>query len=1221
MPARAPIGLQTDQERLKQLNTSINTPNIDMEIPEWAAPAQVEPEVAPEVVSEPQQAPVEEPELPSWFIVKEEPTEAVQELPSWFKVKDEPTGTSEFTSTEDGLIGLPQGIESYTYSENDMSENEALFNPIKDYVADRFGVQAVKDKSNEEVVNKFLNSRRGMASGNSVRVVSEIDYLMNVKDDPERLLKAGKAYSIFEKMENLTGEGVTWGEFGEGVKDYAGNVLLDPINFVTFGIGKLFGGTALKTAGKTAEKIAMSEITKQLMKGASQEAAKKAGTAVLRKASVNLAKEGTKEIAEFSTKMLANKGVKKVFTKAGLKEVGAATIVDAAINSGTEFLYQRSLVDTNVQEEVNKHAVGLAAISSMAMGGVQGLLVAKRGMSDTALVSETVKQADPKAMMKELKKSLEAYITSAPDEAGSWMAKVKKGDDITKGDTDFFIDLLLGVSDAEGNTKLKGLAEIMQEGGYYYTKRTEDDKMSNWIADFMKEELDQDDISSLMSTFGGKAKRANTKITPETFGDSFANKMNASARSMNSVMQVAKRLDVDIKDIDTSDFLDEALGLTLGKDIVLQADRYKGKGVIGANISETQNKFIRTLVSHPSTSALNVLGYGSAASLDIATDLTMSMYHMTRGSFQKLTNAADSGVKDLNMAKNLALASKDRVKFLLDPDMTHAAYKSALLKNTGALDKLNRVLAGGVDVANTAEQMAKLGKGAGFQNKFDTLVTHAQTATFVHAQDAFTKSQEYVGQMNKQLRTTFGKSWNEFYTHKDASKIMATKQYKQLEMDAVAATMANTFSKSYKDNSKLGTVAGMIEDARNIPGLGFMVPFGRFFNNTIDFGIKNTPGLNWAVKKTTGKYRDVSVAELNSRAAVVTGLVVSMAQDEQENLRDGMGLYDEVINGEIVSQQYDYPISLFKAASRVISYKMAGKEVPKEIIIQIGKDFGGGGLTRNLDKTTAEFADFGAAILAAEVNEALREGEGIVTDLTTQALSGFLRPLEPVDTAIGLLLNQDQTPKDNAQGNRLVGDSLKYLDTTANWLLGEGDAPVKYSGAGGELNQQSAKNLGVRNPVYTKTQNLMNVLGVDQWSVNPALSKEKKRVIPEAVNEYQRQFFNAIEDWSAGMMDNEDFLNAPQDVQRTIWSDKVKEIKDIVKHKLITQYDGPQSTLRDQFDIMSTSSVSEVEQAIEDLELNKPLNELTLSEITLVKTQLKNADYIHRMSIGGELRQ
>ena len=42
-----------------------------------------------------------------------------------------------------------------------------------------------------------------------------------------------------------------------------------------------------------------------------------------------------------------------------------------------------------------------------------------------------------------------------------------------------------------------------------------------------------------------------------------------------------------------------------------------------------------------------------------------------------------------------------RVKFLLDPDMTYTAFESALQRNSEALQRLNSVLPGGVEGTNT----------------------------------------------------------------------------------------------------------------------------------------------------------------------------------------------------------------------------------------------------------------------------------------------------------------------------------------------------------------------------------------------------------------------------------------------------------------------------------------------------------------------------------------
>jgi len=852
----------------------------------------------------------------------------------------------------------------------------------------------------------------------------------------------------------------------------------------------------------------------------------------------------------------------------------------------------------------------------MAMGGIQAGIVAKRGFTKTALVSETVKKTDPKKIAADLEKSLREWADQAPEGEVAWLTKVKNGEQITPEDTDFFVDLLLGRTGkeaaeegAEAAPRLRGLAEIMHEGGYFYVKRTDDDTMSNWLSDFMRQELDQDAIDNLVGTVG----IPKGQMTAEAFSDAFANRMNESARMMNSVGQVAKSLDTNLKDLNLNDFLEEALGHNLIADIVPQAERFKGKGAFLANVTESQNKFIRSLVSHPSTSMLNLVGYAGASSLDAATDITMALYKGSVGTVKSVLKGADSGKSELYVAKQLLLSVKDRVKFAMDPDMTHAAFKSALLRSTGGLDTLDRTLAGGIDVVQSVDAMSRLGGRAGkIQGNLDTWINGVQHATFVHAQDSFTKSQEYVSQMNKMLRTKFGKDWNEFYNDPDAIKVMATKDYKQLELDAVLRTQENIFSKSYKDNSKLGQVAGMIEDARNIPGLGFMIPFGKFFNNTIDFGIKHTPLLNIAAKKT-GKYADKSFLELNARGAVAAGLVYGMAHDEDENRRNGLGLYDELVDGVVVSQQYDYPISLFKAASRVAAYNMAGEDVPAEIITQIGKDFGGGGLTRNLNKTTAEFADFGAALLAGELKQAGAEGITIVSDITAQALSGFLRPYQPIDTAIGLATGADQRPKDVAQGNKFVGNSLRYIDTTASFLLGKSDPP-KVGAATGEMDQMSTTPFGgARMPMLTNLQRVMNVVGVDQWKLNSGLSKDKKGMIPEAVNEYQRQVYLAMEGWAEAKMNNEAFLKAPGTVQKMHYEDQVKKVRDEAMFMLVARYNGPQDTLGAQYDLLSKHGVADVKEALSELELGDDLGALTLSQVSIVRSQLDTADFINRM--------
>ena len=88
----------------------------------------------------------------------------------------------------------------------------------------------------------------------------------------------------------------------------------------------------------------------------------------------------------------------------------------------------------------------------------------------------------------------------------------------------------------------------------------------------------------------------------------------------------------------------------------------------------------------------------------------------------------------------------------------------------------------------------------------------------------------------------------------------------------------------------MGKFAGMLEDARNVPGLGMMVPFGRFFNNTIAFLGKNTPGVNM-VLKASGKFDNMTRGEAFSRTLVSAGILYTLSTQEMENIKEGLPMY------------------------------------------------------------------------------------------------------------------------------------------------------------------------------------------------------------------------------------------------------------------------------------------------------------------------------------------
>ena len=53
--------------------------------------------------------------------------------------------------------------EAGTYSQDDMAQDDVMFSIIKDYMDDRYGKERFKEDSREELVDRFLNNRRGVS--------------------------------------------------------------------------------------------------------------------------------------------------------------------------------------------------------------------------------------------------------------------------------------------------------------------------------------------------------------------------------------------------------------------------------------------------------------------------------------------------------------------------------------------------------------------------------------------------------------------------------------------------------------------------------------------------------------------------------------------------------------------------------------------------------------------------------------------------------------------------------------------------------------------------------------------------------------------------------------------------------------------------------------------------------------------------------------------------
>ncbi len=1125
-------------------------------------------------------------------------------------------------SPEELGIGLPKPQpalpEPGTYSENEMVEDDRMFSIINNYMIDRYGLQSIEGQSRAKIVDDFLDNRRGVAGGNTVRGLSEMDYLNDIEDDEDKMAHAHAAAALYENMAGLYTKETTLGEKVRGTGDFIRQGILDPVNIVGGLVGKFVGGGAIRVGTNVAKKKALQKMAEKQATGASAKAVSQTGKKVFVKAIDEAGKATTNQVKNYSAQLLSSRGLKRLAQKGALAEIATTASIDAVVNVGMEYLYQNGLIELGVRDDYDKFAMGIAAVGAVGIGGIQAGKVMLRGESKVAAPSVSVTQPEAKDVMKELSESIREYVNTQVPKSGTWTKKVKGGVELKDLDTDFFVDLLLGHVDDEGNVVLKGLAQIAQERGLVYISRGEGDLYSNWMADVIKQS-DPKDIKTFIKAFekstGNKLKQAKT-LTIEDFANTFALKMNASARVLNAASQGSKLNGTSIKDVQIAEIIDTALDLGF-----LKGDKTKAEGLsekLPDFIRNNQNRLIRLLVSNPSTSALNMIGWGANAGINTVSDMALMTLHAGRGTLAKAIGMEQAGEKSYKIARSILDSNYFRMRLLLDPDMTHAAFESALTRNSKALQTLASTLPGGID---NVTKLVTDGKFTPNQKlvgqKAEDAVYLIQTLSFVKAQDNFTKSQEFIFQMDKQLRLVTGKGWSEFYNWEDAAKFMSTKAYTEIETKAVSRTLENIFSKSYKSSGLVGEVAAVIEDARNIPGIGLLIPFGRFFNNTVDFGLQAS-GLAIA-GKAAGKYSDKEYGELFTKAAVSWSLASLMVQQEREDRKAGLGLYQSSVGGEVVTRQYDYPVSAFKAAARVASYWMDGEEPPAELLQQVARDFTLQGLLRNLDKTQQDVTGIFFYMFQGDMKESWRAFGKSFGGIGSQVISSGTRFIEPVNTLAGIASGQQARPIDRYQGSKFYHDSTRYVDNILPLFLGESiRGETLKQAAIGEADITSTKSLGIRPIRLTDTQRVMNMLGYDTFSLNAA--RKIRMQAPEAANEYNGILFDIIEAKSSALMDSKAFRDMPLERQRLYWQQEIlPEAKELAKSFLYLQYSGPLDTIDLQYELSSKYNNKKIDDAVEELNFDGDIGDMTRAELYVLKEYLSTVEQIEMLKIPAEV--
>ena len=922
---------------------------------------------------------------------------------------------------------------------------------IRAHMVDRHGVDYRKEagKSDDEVVEDFIDNMRWMNS-NTVSVAGEVRFIHDAKDDVKE--RAKEAYQIYDQLGNVfTNDGFTGAV--DGMKDYLFAAVADPSNYIgllTGGMGKA-AGVGLTQAGRAAVKKAAIEGGKQALKsGATQAAAKEAGEKAAKEAAKRFAANNIKTAQSATIRREAARRERDLFlleakkkaqrdvvraqsAKDGKKILAATTAADAAFATLHDYTLQSTLIEAGAQENYSAMQTGFSSL----LGGVGGLaqlgfgkfagasglsdadiklnLGAKRSAEidklDTAVAEMASKNKRVAIDLKEEQARDAAAIIM--EKADAWADKVSRGkdayDDVPTS-VSFIKEVMLG----EDNKS--GVAKFFKDQGLALPKgATVSDVMTSIVSKLPQEQLDaiNNKIKPMGITLG------DTTEIGQSLGDLLAVEISKGGQVLNVMSQVRKQLDAAT--IYGHEVIDGSVKAIDNLDAEAAKIKKAKLGEYGQNI------WRRMLVSSPATTAVNVMGFGQfyvgQSLADIFSGTANTLWGVAQGG-----NMTKGGREALRVGRVYRQIQSQKIRNLLDPYTTHDAYMSFLKNNDDVSKVLFENFTGGVQ---RSAKRHGIDEGAKWFAKTEAVVDGANRLTGVKIQDTFTKSQMFMTEMDKWLRLNKNRTLADVLEKGDVDIID-----NEVIGNALDTTLKSVFSKDYTtDDQLLANAAMQVEKFSNIPVIGTILPFGRFFNNTLATAYQWSVGggvqmagamYNKAIK---GAPVPETATEAFSRSLVgLTSLRLAMEFDDERRKQGVAYNMIDAGGGNTIDARNMFPVSLWLAVGRAGNLARNDEMVPQELIEDIAAQLAVGQFAKDVQ--------FGNDLY--NVFDTLFNGEPGARGATMDAvykqggniLAGFTRPIDAVNRMVGFINDTDAARDARQQTGVSAGvmGATKYVD-------------------------------------------------------------------------------------------------------------------------------------------------------------------------------------------------
>ena len=1163
-----------------------------------------------------------------------------------------------------------ESIRGYQLKRKDLingtpSDPQAFTRIMYEYLQDKDGFGFHENLSNAQLAEKWIYHNRYLDSGNSHATVKKIQHVLSAS--PDSALKIKNNHVLWEnfggplannrkpaartigEMKAAELERVKeWWETGDMITDYAGGAIWDLVNVATLFVGSAVKkGATKKIIAPALDKIIDAKVQQLTARGLTKKAIEKEVGIFQRTMAKALS------TSQLDSAAIAQLGLPKtvlgktVLDLAKQKGVKGAMIFDIAAAVSVDAIYQQAYNLTDKDYEWNwiqtGASIGFSAVGyslykfkeSVNSNNIKGIDSAENFFYDKILSDAAIAKAafeegtaafDPKdinlkGLGEEVKRNKRKLLT--------WIEKVQKGsvklsrEEGTDNEFNSNLKRLFWLGDTEND--IQGVYGILLKRGIFWpgvkrqglkhaNGKPKDDNFTNWLLDTI-EQLPKEAKDEVYAAY---------RDTIKAYHPNYKNKTLKSAMQM-----MAADVSEGMKDgwlmshmskgfKQNQNFYDDVMG-----DILDNSDTAKNWSVprkVWEDFGWLQKQYIKGLVSHPDTTWLNVKGWGTASAANSVTDMTYVALYAGRAGLEHVLGRGVEGGKWWKQAKLLTDLQREKLKMLVDPDVTEDKFLDTFVLYREEMDEL-------LSMVNTVEAPGEINKRLGFpdidtrklgpiKKAVEFTIDKMQIAYGVKIIDTFTKSQSFYYHLERQVRRNYGMTYAELLQTEGAYKILNDKSFiAKVIAPATEEALKESFSYDYSKSGTKGSnylnftntvtkdvdgkvnwkatksdtvdfydpipvLAGLIQDVRKIPIIGTSIPFGRFFNNSIAF-MTDYSGVSLAYNLVKGAAKggpDRDLGRLAVKAAVGYGASYALSGSEKEYLKQGLR-WDESrgADGSIIRHQYNFPYNAFKATARLMAYHQEGLKIPAALITELGIVFGPKQLERQMDKNFSPLFNF--------LHDGTLEREPEKLKAFTDYLKGTganlaqgTRGLDPINNAFKIARGKNVFVPDKKQGSKNLNKALVYMDEFMKAFGVPMNQKEKYSPTNVNPKRINLNFIGKTGGPKSHVEIMLAQIGLPPFQLGtsskfPEVSNYMNRLLATELNIRAHKILSS-EQWKEG--DSESRLN--------LFKQMKKEARKGVTESLLRQSKSSIKSVHVEF-------VKKI-AALEELETSRNLNEI-----------------------------